>query len=1194
MNEMQGIRRGFTAAMLVLVGCALGQSGPAVYTTAATGGDWDAITWTSDPSLPGTIPGNNPMDVVSMADKAGPWYLNGSRVIGAIGSVNNSGNWVFNQTNPGDTLTLNSPHGGTRGTLQSPALFKNNQKITINAPIVFGTNVTIYVHDSNGSADTTMGWSDGGKGFSVTKTGVGTIQYQNSVSIGAAPVFGALNIVGGSVQWKPNLTNAPVSLASFGSGPMTQNGGMFSLNLNNSVGGAVSYASQPIVVGPVGGGFVMEGNTAGHTLAINDFNVDLGGPLLLGCNNSARPGSTAYNGTFSIVRTNAMAKAIITTFSGSNDPNLGTSGIEDAEDGFFTQIPLVLKAFDRAKVPLAGVNTYGGGTVIDGINGTGAVTIDAASSFGTGDVRMLPSARLRLGAASNVAAGREILMFSEPMALGYVGMAYNGVAPLSADSSGIVGVDTASFSQALDLADIGNGLMALGSYSGGTYGAGALGAGADNRYRLGGGGGTLTFSESDVLSGSATGLDIGSTTMGGNGTVRFNAAQGHALPVRVVHGSTLQGVGQLAADASAFGKGAMRLDGGVLHLINNGTTTYSTNSSLTFAGGGRLLFSVADWQVNSMQFENLVRDTTHRGTLVFSAWDLGTGIGRNEGRVLVSNPPATLPVNNGTGTMAAPYFVKDDNFFLTYGANGFEKAPYTATADLNSVNSANAEVFATTKDQTGAAIVANPTTVHAINVRHNIAGAALTISSGGFIVGATKTIDNPIDFGGEGVVFAYDTATFNGGITATDGLTVFSRPTDVRFVKLNADNTATLAGPITINSAASLQIRRDDNLGALANEIIVNGGRLYVDKQTGDPNFESARTLRTGPAGGIFGSASNDGTYKYNGSIILDGPLAVAIGGNTEIEFYGPIQDAVGKKGTMIFSGSTKRFNTPAANVTYSGGTIVRMPVGTSNDSSMLFVLAGSRLGTGDVMVEQGRLALEDDAAIASSARLWMSLDAPVIGESVFYTPYRCYAYFRSAAPVIGSLEGLGQVVLGNAVTPAANTTLTVGEDDTDSAFYGRITQNAGRVGSLVKAGAGTFTLGGENTYTGATTVEDGELRLVGAVAGDARVAPGGTLSGKGHVGGDLLVEGSLRVALDADGDHDRFAVRGQAVFDADAMLDVEANGVRLPLHEPVVVLTAEGGIAGRPAVAAGYSVHAVGTELTLELKGRVTTLLIR
>jgi len=479
-------------------------------------------------------------------------------------------------------------------------------------------------------------------------------------------------------------------------------------------------------------------------------------------------------------------------------------------------------------------------------------------------------------------------------------------------------------------------------------------------------------------------------------------------------------------------------------------------------------------------------------------------------------------------------------------------------------------------------------------VKHNIAGAALTLASGGFIAGATKTIDNPIDFGAEGVIFAYDSPTFNGALTATDGLTVFSRPTDGRFVKLNAINSTTLVGPVTINGAATVQVRRDDNLGAAANEIRINGGRLYVDRQTGDPSFVSSRTLRTGPCGGTFGSADNDGTYTYNGALILDGPLAVAIGGNTQIDFHGPIQDAAGKQGTLIFSGSSKRFNTPAANVTYSGGTIVRMPVGVSNDGSMLFVLAGSRLGTGDVLVEQGRLALEDDAAIDPAARLWMCLDAPVTGEAVFYTPYRCYAYFRSAAPVIGSLEGLGQVVLGNAVTPAANTTLTVGGDNTDSAFFGRIAQNAGRVGSLVKAGTGTFTLGGANTYTGATTVDAGQLRLVGSLAGGVTVAANGTFSGRGVIAGALTVNGVVKVELRGDGDHDQLVISGTATFTEGSALVIDAGSFRLPYGEPVVFLTAAGGVTDRPASPQGYRILATTTTLALARTPLASVLIVR
>jgi autotransporter-associated beta strand protein len=270
------------------------------------------------------------------------------------------------------------------------------------------------------------------------------------------------------------------------------------------------------------------------------------------------------------------------------------------------------------------------------------------------------------------------------------------------------------------------------------------------------------------------------------------------------------------------------------------------------------------------------------------------------------------------------------------------------------------------------------------------------------------------------------------------------------------------------------------------------------------------------------------------------------------------------------------------------------MPVSVSNDGSMLFVLAGSRLGTGDVMVEQGSLALEDDGAIDPAARLWMSLDAPVSGEAVFYTPYRCYAYFRSAAPVIGSLEGLGQVVLGNAVTPATNTTLTVGGDNTDSAFYGRIAQNAGRVGALVKTGAGTFTLGGENTYTGATTVDAGTLRLVGSLAGGVAVGANGTLSGRGVIGGALSVDGAVKAELRGDGDYDQLVVGGAVTFGAGAELVVDSGSFKLPYGESVEFIIAAGGITGKLTPPADYFITATPTSLWLNRKHLAGAVIVR
>lgn len=82
------------------------------------------------------------------------------------------------------------------------------------------------------------------------------------------------------------------------------------------------------------------------------------------------------------------------------------------------------------------------------------------------------------------------------------------------------------------------------------------------------------------------------------------------------------------------------------------------------------------------------------------------------------------------------------------------------------------------------------------------------------------------------------------------------------------------------------------------------------------------------------------------------------------------------------------------------------------------------------------------------------------------------------AAHSFGSLAGAGNLAIG------ANT-LTVGSDNTNSAFHGVISGT----GQLVKSGSGRLTLGGNNTSTGAATINSGTLRIgdgtnAGSIAG--------------------------------------------------------------------------------------------------------------
>ena len=106
----------------------------------------------------------------------------------------------------------------------------------------------------------------------------------------------------------------------------------------------------------------------------------------------------------------------------------------------------------------------------------------------------------------------------------------------------------------------------------------------------------------------------------------------------------------------------------------------------------------------------------------------------------------------------------------------------------------------------------------------------------------------------------------------------------------------------------------------------------------------------------------------------------------------------------------------------------------------------------------------------------------------------------------MGALTGDGDLVLGNSGTN--DTALTVCKDNADATFYGFITQASRQTGSLVKDGTATWNLYGAQGYSGATTVTNGTLNLMGSLKGNCVVGAQGTLTGVGLVKGALAVNG--------------------------------------------------------------------------------------
>ncbi len=108
----------------------------------------------------------------------------------------------------------------------------------------------------------------------------------------------------------------------------------------------------------------------------------------------------------------------------------------------------------------------------------------------------------------------------------------------------------------------------------------------------------------------------------------------------------------------------------------------------------------------------------------------------------------------------------------------------------------------------------------------------------------------------------------------------------------------------------------------------------------------------------------------------------------------------------------------------------------------------------------------------------------------------------------VGSLaasDPTTQVTLGGA-------TLTVGNDGTSTTFAGTIGDGGSVPGSVAKIGTGVFTVTGQNTYTGTTTISGGTLGVTSLANGGAASPLGASTASAGNLvlnGGTLQYSGS-------------------------------------------------------------------------------------
>ncbi|MBZ9810849.1 MULTISPECIES: autotransporter-associated beta strand repeat-containing protein, partial [unclassified Mesorhizobium] len=331
------------------------------------------------------------------------------------------------------------------------------------------------------------------------------------------------------------------------------------------------------------------------------------------------------------------------------------------------------------------------------------------------------------------------------------------------------------------------------------------------------------------------------------------------------------------------------------------------------------------------------------------------------------------------------------------------------------------------------------------------------------------------------------TLTLTGNISATGGAAV-------ALSAANADLQA--LGVISSSTANTFRF-----IGSSTGTITLGNANSFTGAASIESGIVKAATLANGGVNSSLGAGTSiaftNGILSYTGAG-AGSNRALSVGGTTSaIRNDG--------SGALTLSGATSLAGNLTLGGSYTGAdnTISGIISGSGNlvsSGNATWVLTGANTRTGAITVSGGTLRAGSASAFGTVT------DITVNGGTLDLNG-------NNLAPA--SLNGTGgTVAMGN-----ANLTLNLGSGVNNS--YGGIIAGSGA--SLTKLGAGTLTLTGANTYTGATTVGGGTLALDFSPAGgptsniisasSALVMNGGTVKITGAAGeNDVQNFGGLTV----------------------------------------------------------------------------------
>ncbi|EKM3932375.1 fibronectin-binding autotransporter adhesin ShdA [Salmonella enterica] len=402
-----------------------------------------------------------------------------------------------------------------------------------------------------------------------------------------------------------------------------------------------------------------------------------------------------------------------------------------------------------------------------------------------------------------------------------------------------------------------------------------------------------------------------------------------------------------------------------------------------------------------------------------------------------------------------------------------------------------------------------------------------TANSSPIIKAANVTLDGTLNLSSTATFVAPETDEHFGSVTLIDSQTAIT--TDFDSVTLDADTSAmpdylTINAGVDANDNTNYELSTGLSWYAGANSARAAHGTFTVDadstftvtseldETTANSNWGGSKLTKQGDGTLILSNTGNDyGDTEIDGGILAAKDAAslgtgdVTIAENAKLALsQGTLDNNVTGEGQIVKSGSDELIVTGDNN--YSGGTTISGGTLTADHADSL--------GSGDIdnsgVLQVGEGELENTLSGSGSLVKTGTGELTLSGDN----SYSGATTISDGTLIAANVNALGSGDIDNSGV------LKVGEGELKNTLSGS--------GSLVKTGTGELTLGGDNTYFGGTTIDDGVLIADNADSlGTGAVANNGVLKvGEGELKNTLSGTGSLvkigtgELTLNGDNDY--------------------------------------------------------------------------